>query len=282
MPAIGNGIGILFKRGAVVASLDADLVTYMAGLSTELSSEQQTLINTFILALKSGLGITNLSNFFDIAYIIGGETKESSYRNLVKRAHDITATVEPTWTALEGSQGNGSTQSLNTNYNPSTQGVNFTQNDGAIGVYSRTDGSTWSIEIGNNNAGVTVINQIYCRGADGKAYFDINVDDTSYVSDAVATGAGMFMATRNGSAITNLTGYFNKTSLITRTGVDVTGSIPNCNIYLLGCNNNGVLAAASARQLSFAFASKHVSTTHRDIIVDAFEAYMDANGKGVI
>lgn len=259
-------------------SYDADLVTYMTGLSTPLSTGQKDLLNTFILALKSGLSITNLSDAFDIAYVIGGETQESSYRNLVKRLHDITAVGSPTWTALEGHTG-ATGKYLDTNYNPSTQGSKYTLNNCSLGVYSRTDANGLYSDIGSrtSTSDYTVILSRYSGASVMRLHNPVNPS----VTDAEADSLGMSIACRNAASQTGLFGYHNKTSLTIINSGNTT-NIPNCNIFIGARNNNGTPEQESIRQLSFAFAGRYFSEAEVGVIVDAFEAYMDANGKGVI
>ena len=91
------------------------------------------------------------------------------------------------------------------------------------------------------------------------------------------------MVTRNGNAMENVAVYKNKTSpALTTTGTGVTAALPDIALYFFCLNNNGTKEYYSTRQLSLIFLGKYITTSQRDIIVDAFETYMDANGKGVI
>ena len=275
---IGIGNTILRCGGGVI--VDPDLATYMAGLSTPLNTSQKTLLNSFYITIKSGLGLTNIYDYFDIIYILGGETKESSYRNLVKRAHDITVTFEPTWTAFEGSRGNGSTQFLNSNYNPSTHGINYTQNNASLGIYSRTDKSANMRDIGVYDG--VAISSFMFKAVDDNFFCTLN-DGAGYIWGAIYTNTlGLFMLTRNNNTAVDQYLYYNKTLVNKTVSAGNTTGVPNVNLYICGCNLNGTLLNPSDRQLSFAFAGKYITTAMRDVIVDAFETYMDANGKGVI
>jgi hypothetical protein len=68
----------------------AEVVTYTTGLTTPLSAGQIAKLNTLVLSLRSGLGISLLSDAFDVLYLFAGETSESSLRNLVKNANHAT------------------------------------------------------------------------------------------------------------------------------------------------------------------------------------------------
>ena len=70
------------------STYDSDLETYWTGLTTPLSTAQKDRLDTFIKALKSGLGITTLSEMFEVFYVFHNETQEAALRNLVQRAYD--------------------------------------------------------------------------------------------------------------------------------------------------------------------------------------------------
>jgi len=118
------------------AEIDADLEAYIDAISgTELSDVWISRLNTFITTIKSGLGITNLSDAFDVMYVLAGETEESSLLNLAKRAHDAQVYGTVPFTQYEGFTGGATTSDrLITNYVPSTDTVKFTLNDGAWGL----------------------------------------------------------------------------------------------------------------------------------------------------
>jgi hypothetical protein len=274
-------ISLIIKRVtyyAVLSGYDADLLTYISGLGNELSSAQLTLLNTFILALKSGLSITNLSDAFDVMYILAGETEESSLRNLVKRLHDITAVGSPTWAALEGHTG-ATGKYLDTNYNPSTQGSKYTLNNCSLGVYSRTDANGLYSDIGSRTS-TSDYTAILSRSA-GVTIMRLHNAAYPFIRDAEDNSLGMSIACRNAASETGLFGYHNKSSLIV-TNTGNTTNIPNCNIFIGARNNNGTPEQESIRQLSFAFAGRYFSAAEVGVIVDAFEAYMDSLGKGVV
>ncbi len=257
---------------------DADLLTYISGLATPLSTGQKDLLNTFILALKSGLSITNLSDFFDVMYVLANETEEAALRNLVKRAHDCTKVSTPAFVALEGYTG-ATGKYLDTNFNGAASGVNYTLNNASLGVYSRTDADGPYSDIGNRTS-TSDYTAILARYS-GNTVMRLHNATNPAVQDAEADSLGMFIVTRNGNTAGALAGQHNKTDLvIINTGN--TTNIPNCNIFIGARNNNGTPEQVSPRQLSFAFAGKYLDPTQRDLVVDAFEAYMDANGKGVI
>jgi hypothetical protein len=255
-----------------------EVTTYIAGLTTPLSIAQIGLLNTFVAALKSGLSITNLSDAFDVMYILAGETAESSLRNIVKNAHYATAVNSPTFAALEGYTG-ATGKYLDTNYNPSTQGSRYTLNNCSLGVYSRTDANGLYSDIGSRT-GTNDYTAILSRYG-GVTYMRLHSATNPVIQDAEANSLGMFIVCRNAASEEGLFGYHNKSAL-SRLNTGNTNNIPNCNIFIGARNNNGTLEQESIRQLSFACGGRYFSEAEVGVIVDAFETYMDANSKGVL
>lgn len=250
---------------------DADLLTYISGLVTPLSEGQLTLLNTFITSLKTGLGITNLSDAFDIMYILAGETQESSLRNFVKRAHDGTAVNSPTFTALEGFAGDGLTSYLNSNYNPTTHRVNYSQNSASVGIYKRAG---TSLIAGTNNF-INNSNNVLIQSTG--SYVKIN-----RFSWWVATGGsdlnGIHILTRTAS---NNENYYQNGTKYSVTANSLTG-VPNLNLFIGAADSGAGAISFSVGQASLFFAGKLVTDANESVIRTAFEAYMDANGRGVI
>lgn len=65
------------------ASYDADAQAYFDAMSTPLSTDYQDRINTFVLMVKDSLSLTNLSDKFDVIYLLANETSEAGLKNLV-------------------------------------------------------------------------------------------------------------------------------------------------------------------------------------------------------
>lgn len=253
---------------AYASSYDADLLTYIAGLTTELSSAQLVKINDFIKDYKADDSLTNLSDAYDVMYYLGNETAESSLRNMVKRAHDATAVNSPTFTPYEGWQGDGISSYIDTNYSPATQGVNYVLYDASFGFYSRTIGNGIPMAPPTN-----VINTRILFYFGNRIYWSINgAAPDSYHSYSDANGMYV-IGGDNLSSKSDL--YRNKIVLDTTTSSQST--VGDGNFWLLGRGTY-----FSTKQLSFAFAGKYLDSTSVGYLTDDFEALMDANGKGVI
>ena len=269
-----------FVESAEIENIDSDLATYISGLATPLSDDQLLRLNTFVSSLKTGLSIDNLSEYFDVMYLLAGETEESSLRNLVANANHCTKQGSPVYAQYEGFTG-ATNGYLDTGYNPSTEGLRFTQNNASYGIYCRTNADTINVAMGNYDATTYTFMRVrYSNVINGH----LNGDAAGYSNVAETDSRGLTIIGRNGASHLNMMCYKNKTaSSTTAGGTGSTAGLVNNNMYILCRNGNGTAGAFdTSHQFSFAFAGKFPTTGERDVIVDAIEAYMDANGKGVI
>jgi len=273
-----NAIGFFVKSGGGTV-IDPDLVTYMTGLVTPLSAGQVTLLQTFITNLKTGLGITRLYDAFDALWIFAGETQESSLRNLVKRAHDAEPVNSSTFNALEGFTGNRTNMYLKTNWNGRNDGANYKLNDCSAGFYFRTfdrsgiyyHGTYSTAADGGINNGIIV-----GSGDTANLYFSLNSSLSSIITDS--TTNGFYIQSRTSSA--NFTRNRNK---VKNTVTTSSSKIPDQELVVLARRTtNTTVGLFNASQISMLFLGKGFNDTQNDFIIDTFEAYMDANGKGII
>jgi len=132
MPRIGIGLGLgLFGTpsggGGVVFDTDYQAVlTYATTQGYTLpSAGQQTLQNQLVVDLKAGGVWSKLDTFAVFA------TNGNIDFALIdwKRLSQYTAVNSPTFTTNQGFTGNGTSSYVDTNFNPSTSGVNYTLNN---------------------------------------------------------------------------------------------------------------------------------------------------------
>lgn len=284
MPGIGIGISPLLNRGGGTdwssywTTRHTELSTYITGLITPLSDAQIIRLGIFMEAIKTGMSITNLSDAFDLMYILAGETAESSLRNLVKNAHHATAVNSPTFTAFEGFLGGGASQSLTNDYNLQTSSVTFTQNSASLGVYVRTNNKTGLCLLGCRNT--TEGRLIQLNDSNGtNAQIGIN-RDISTSSRTLANSSGFLIGVRTSD--TNEQMYHNGSPLGTAIS-KVSVGLPNSKLGILRYGKDDVYDGTSCNeQISFVFSGRSLNSDDVTALTNAIENYMDANGKGVI
>lgn len=261
---------------------EAEVSTYIVGLATPLSAGQLTLLDTFVADLKSGLSISALSDAFDTMYILGGETQESSLRNLVKNAHHGTSAAMPTFTQFEGFKGNASTQYIDTNYNPSTDADNYTLNNCSVGIYSRTNSSSDTIvDYGSSDGTQRTLIQIKIASTELYGCMN-NLDANWYGVGSITNSLGMRILGRNGAGAGDMMIHINTSLSTSFAGAGNTSALPNKNFTIGGWLSGATIQNPSNRQYSFFYTGRYLTPTEKNILVNTFEAYMDANGKGVI
>lgn len=166
---VGLGIGIGRQRvsgGSVVFDTDYQAVlNYATSLGYTLpSAGQQVKQNQLMLGLKSSGAWAKLDSVAVFA------TDGSSSFALIdwKRLVLLTAINSPTFVVNQGYVGNGTSASINTNYNPTTNGVNFTLNKASVWMYKFTTGTVNSgqlfstsddrVTITNNQTNYNLVN----------------------------------------------------------------------------------------------------------------------------
>lgn len=250
-------------------------------MTTPLSTAQIIRLGQFLEALKTGLSITSLSDAFDIMYVLGGETSESSLKNLVEDDHHCTlaGTTPPAFVAFEGFAGDGATGYLKTDYIPASDGATFTANDASFGVYSRSneDLNTGKIAMGSRNLPSNLYDYFWIRTTSNKMSGIINAT-TAARGLTVTNTYGLYSIHRNSATNCVLA----KNAIFgADTTVNVVG-VSNREFYILAMNNGGTAGFFETKQISFAWAGKSLTQPELTVLVNALEVYMDANNKGVL
>jgi hypothetical protein len=210
----------------------AETIAAIAGMVVEPSSSLKKAYNKVLYRLVENSFFTR----FDVFRLYGAETAQQSLRNLIKDAHHATNDTELPFTASVGYTG-ADEKYLNSNYNPLTEGVNFTQDSCSIGQYHTL--------------------ARYYGGANTYAFGSFFTRAIGLVPYKVITSA---MHVLNSTNITNTTSYIPANGLHTLVRrvstaskfkhntdgefsfTSASGAIPDGNIYE-GCLNNGGTAA---------------------------------------
>lgn len=122
---------------------------FLAACTTQPSAVWTMALNRLI----SQLIIDGNWSLLDAMWLFAADNRQNATLNIVNPSqYTIIEAGSPTWTKDIGYTGSG-TKYLNTNYSPSTQGVNYTRNNACFGCYdhSITVQNTVDIGIGNLN-----------------------------------------------------------------------------------------------------------------------------------
>lgn len=220
--------------------------------------------------------ISNLT-LMDRFFIQATETVDQSKVSLVNpTSNKITHPVAPTFTALRGVQGNGTTQYVNLNFNLSTDAINYTLNSNCFGAYSRTElnPATFNTIMGSYQNLPPVRQSIMIPRTVGVGYLSNN-SLGQVAHPAVGSSLGLLSSRRIAAGNSQ---YWLRGTLSSNT-VNASTAIPNISAYGLCFNNNGSPALYDTRQVSlFYYGSGNVNIPN---LYTNFQAFMTALGTQV-
>lgn len=245
---------------------------YLASLTTPISPAYAATLDGFITKVKDSLSITALSQKFDVMYDLGGYSAEQSLKNLVKRSHDATNVNSAGWVQWQGFTGNGTSSYLNTNYNPSSQGVVVSTSSVSMGAYSRTD----------FRSSLTILGSY-----DGSTFFELVANASFFyvrvlkgdVTTVLPSSAGFIIGNRISPSIVQ--GYYNGLQVGSNIASN-TAAFPDFNVYLDARNASGTANSFHVLQESFAFIGTGLTPTEVSRLTNCVEWLMDRKGTGVI
>lgn len=227
---LGIGIGInKYKYFGGGVSFDADYQAILDYATTQgytlPSIGQQALQNQMLIDLKLAGVWSKLDTFAKF------DTDGNSSFALIdwKRLTQYTAVNNPTFTPNQGFTGNGTSNYIDTNYNPFSQAVNFGLNNATVGTYIRTAPAspvgTKSVYGTSDTGGISLLPQFSTNCS-------LRLNATSGSGFASADQVGSWIITRPSSS--NTTAYRNGT-LISMSRLST--SISNAKIFLLRRND---------------------------------------------
>jgi hypothetical protein len=246
--AVGSGGLRVLRPGG--ASLDPDAAANIARMDVTPDSTRQTAINQVYLDLKAASIYSQMDEFWFYA----AHDQQAGLLGW-KGYKDATAVNAPTFTVDRGFAGNGTTSYLNSNFVPSTHGVQYTLNDASYGVYSRTSGQENKEQIGANGASgssVAGFARMRVRNTNNIGQFWINATDSVNPLNRSNTfdGSGLFSLDRTASDAISL---WRNGAELTTYALQPSQDLSTVAFYIGAANNNGSLAGPSTRQLAFAF-----------------------------
>jgi hypothetical protein len=240
-PTIAGGGG----GGGRTCTDDTASTNFLARTSGLSNTEADVYCNMIKGLETDGIITGNLSGAAGCGSVLQGlyftvtNTTTTANLNICGTSFTLTSTAAPTFTADGGYAGNGTSTFLNTNFNPSTNGVAVTQNSNSIGVY-----------LGNSRAANGAATDMGCDNAAGTVYTylnayndtipEISVDLNGFTFPSFTipsnTPAGFTTITRTS---TTISAYKNNssTALASSPISDTALALPSCAYTLLGFNS---------------------------------------------
>lgn len=280
--SVTNNVAVVVES----SDYDVDLQTYWAGLTTPLDTAQKERLETLITSIKTGLGITNLSDKFDVMYVLANQTLEAAMRNVVKRAHDCVDPSSADYGLPDFEQYRGvySTwnygEHLDTDYNQLRDADNALVTDCAIGVYctdeKATPGATMAWGSGPYNS--LILRYTTTENARGNIN-GVAVSNFMQNDSSVGYGQGFTIIGRTGNNMYHQKDGGTWVGPVASTA----GSGYGATMLILASRDaSGNVTGMTNNEIGFFFISSNLNQAQADVIVEAVEAYMDAIGAGEI
>ncbi len=219
--------GMPFPQHPTISNLDTNAAAWYSAVIAaggNVSLPQMYLVDNLIKGLKTDGLFTILDRLWLFA-------SDSTIQALI----DVIATVTATnngvsFTIRQGYTGDG-THHIDTGFNASTAGGNYTQNSAHLGIWYLGPGTGITgdgvISAGSNATSNTVIYTPF--DGDGNIYLRIN-DAVSTGATVAYPGAGFYQGVRSSS--TARTGYFNGSSI--QNVSQASGALENSKFFVFG------------------------------------------------
>lgn len=277
----GSGLTASMKVGTgLTANLkepDGDLTSYCAQYQTYYDSLTTPPAAAVALAQDTmfvSLVAEGLWTKADLIYLLSQSTNddgEALVNAVSPGTYDGTAYNAPTFESLAGFTGDGATTYIDTNFNPTTHGVNYTLNSASFAVYVLTDVDENSVDIGiddGNNDAFLYSRYITCntRINDSGSDFNTNADSRGfYIVSRTASNARA--AYKNGALLGSDT--------------RVSTALPNVNFGVMArINFLGGQGQYVTRQIGgIVYIGGGLDATEQLALTTAVNTYMTSNSK---
>jgi|GEM_PF-6530399 len=259
---------------------EPETTALLARMTTQPCSDRIVLINNLIKDLKA-YGIWNKLDAF---YMFASHSNNNgeALLNWIKNSHNCTVNGVMSFTIDRGLISNGTSGYLNTNYIPSVNGVNFTQNSASIGIYSRTNyasGGDAGYDMGASGSGGGGARvRIVSRYSGNISLYILNGGNQS-VSGVSTNSQGYWDLVRLNS--TNITSYKNGSTHVNNFSSSSSGLIDK-SIYISAINDGSNNPYGFAvREYSHAYIGSGLTKSEILIKNTLIETYLTAIGAGI-
>jgi hypothetical protein len=256
MPAATRRVTVLSPAFA------PDTVSLLNRMTTAPGAARRRLIDTCIRALiASGIWAK-----LDILYVLAAHDAQAARLNWkAPGSFTLTATNAPTFTSDRGYAGDGSTSYLDTGWAPATNGVNYTQDSAAYGVWSLTSAQSAAGTFGTRTS--TDARAILRNASDQLKY---TINSATQTTIANTDASGLFVVSRSAAAVTQ--SYRNGAAL----GAAGSGTSAALSAVNFGVGEAG--AAFSSYQVAAAFTGGNLSAAEQASLYTALQAFLHALG----
>ncbi len=266
--SVAAGRNVATPGSINLLGFDSAATALFARFSGTLSDTDKENMNALIVSAKAN----GWWNKLDVFYVFAiGTNATDSRLNWKSTSFNASGGVSPTWTAYRGITGNGSTQYLSTNYNPTTNGTNFVSGSQSLGIYSRTEANGAYVEVGGYDGTCTA--PFIRSGGSTLSY----IASCSASSLASSSSLGFFLSQR----VSTTTNKFYRNGTLTQTDSISSSSVLNTTIFIGARSNAGTPVVFSPRQIAAITIGGAMTDTEALTMANDINTYMTAIGANV-
>lgn len=237
--AMGRGFGTLGALGSAGVSYDSDAQAIFAAFTTPPDAARKALINAYVAGLKAD-GVWAV---LDVLYVMAAADSQAATINWrAPASFALVGVNSPGFTTDRGYTGNGTSSRLRTQYTPSVNGVNYTQDSSSCWLFSLSNTQSNNNDIGSATAPRVNLN---VRNATDQSSGDINNAAGVTMNVSNTNGIGFFGIQRRAAADRRL--WANGTQL-GATSTTASTAVASQEQWVCGTNS----ATFSARQQAVA------------------------------
>ncbi|MBW1801470.1 MAG: hypothetical protein JRJ85_12175 [Deltaproteobacteria bacterium] len=242
--------------------------------STVPSTEDATAQNAFVSTLVDGGVWSELDRLFILASHASGTDSLLDWIHPTILENIASLVDSPTFTEKQGYLSNGTTSYINSNFNPTTKGVNYTQHNASLGFYCRTniDEDFWDLGCYATNVSSRISSYRYSAQSN-------QVNGSNSFTSVVTNSLG-FASTELTSATQNPPNAY-KNGIFINAGAPKDTYLPNLDLYILCINSNGSPLYICNKQISMVYFGGKLGSTKQLILYNAFQTLMTYYGTQV-
>ena len=212
-----------FKNG--VPDYEDEAISLFSRMDVDPSAIDKFDYNRIIADLKT----FEIWDSLDCFWLLASHDSQAAQLNWVEDDHNLTTVNTPTFTAYEGYQGNGTDERLDTDFNPTNDGVHYLQDGAFVAVYV-LEGSP---DVGSD-VGLNGVDDMFIRTKHTNENVIGRLNDQTNSSIAVDTSIGITVLVRESSSVTKI--YKNGRLLFTFSSTST--GLPNGNIQILSAHTS--------------------------------------------
>jgi hypothetical protein len=261
LPLIGWGqIDIRQMRGGIVSFQGGEKVLYNQSaqelfnrMTVQPSADEKSVYSRMFDRLQA----SSIQDSLDAMWLTSVHDQQAANLNIFNNNHTLTNNGA-SWMAYFGYTGNGTSAYLNTNYNPTQDGINYELNSASFGF--ALDSLTTGVSQG---FGVS----------DGIVHTFIYPSVSNVTSTRLNSGTNTNVSNTDIEHIFTINRLSSSTQQIYIDDVFFNGNVtstnmPNLDVYLLAINDDGVSTVHSDNNLNSAFIGGQLNAAQIDSLVD--------------